>query len=201
MSPNAMRVLRALGLEEKLRAMAFQPRAWTARVWDTGEYLSELTFGAEAEKRYGAPYLLHASRRPARGSVLGRAARSSIAYEKKLVGFDRRTAPASTCASPTAATPPPTPWSAPTACTRWCAKSCSGLRNPSSPDGSPIAPYFRPRCCKASMVDTCTKWWGPDRHIVIYPVNARRERGLLRHQRAGPDWDVESWSARGEMAR
>src|SRR5581483_7968791 len=58
MSPNAMRVLRALGLEEPLRRQAFSPRAWTARVWDTGEYLSELKFGPEAEKRYGAPYLL-----------------------------------------------------------------------------------------------------------------------------------------------
>ena len=50
MSPNAMRVLRALGLEPHLRRQAFEPRAWAHRVWDTGAYMSELTFGAEAER-------------------------------------------------------------------------------------------------------------------------------------------------------
>ena len=28
-----------------------------------------------------------------------------------------------------------------------------------------------------------TKWWGTDRHIVIYYTAAERERALLRHQR------------------
>src|SRR6476469_2576595 len=39
MSSNAMRVLRALGLEQHLRARAFEPPAWTHRVWNTGEHL------------------------------------------------------------------------------------------------------------------------------------------------------------------
>src|SRR5215470_19315048 len=51
MSPNAMHVLRALGLEPLLRRLAFEPPAWSHRVWDTGEHLSDLTFGAEAERR------------------------------------------------------------------------------------------------------------------------------------------------------
>src|SRR5262245_32174219 len=58
MSPNAMHVLRAIGLEPRLRQLAFQPRSWSNRVWDSGEYMFELTFGADAETRYGAPYLL-----------------------------------------------------------------------------------------------------------------------------------------------
>src|SRR5262245_26183203 len=37
MSPNAMRVLRALGLEARLRQTAFAPPSWTHRTWDTGE--------------------------------------------------------------------------------------------------------------------------------------------------------------------
>src|SRR5689334_24886939 len=57
MSPNAIRVLRALELEQGLRLRAFQPRAWNNRVWDTGEHLTKLDF-SDAERRYGAPYLL-----------------------------------------------------------------------------------------------------------------------------------------------
>ena len=37
MSPNAMRVLRGIGLEPRIRATAFQPHSWTNRDWDTGK--------------------------------------------------------------------------------------------------------------------------------------------------------------------
>ena len=46
MSPNALRVLRALDLEAHIRSVAFQPRYWRNRAWDTGEMQNELTLGA-----------------------------------------------------------------------------------------------------------------------------------------------------------
>jgi salicylate hydroxylase/6-hydroxynicotinate 3-monooxygenase len=44
-----------------------------------------------------------------------------------------------------------------------------------------------------------TKWWGPDRHIVIYYVSAGRE---VYFTTSVPDhhWTVESWSARGSTS-
>src|SRR5262245_6473684 len=58
MSPNAMRVLRGIGLEQRIRATAFQPRSWTNRQWDTGTLSNELMLGPDAEQKFGAPYLL-----------------------------------------------------------------------------------------------------------------------------------------------
>ena len=58
MSPNAMRVLRGIGLETASARDRFQPRSWTNREWDTGALTNELPLGAEAEAKYGAPYLL-----------------------------------------------------------------------------------------------------------------------------------------------
>jgi salicylate hydroxylase/6-hydroxynicotinate 3-monooxygenase len=58
MSPNAMRVLRGIGLEPRIRATAFQPHSWTNRDWDSGVLSNELPLGADAEAKYGAPYLL-----------------------------------------------------------------------------------------------------------------------------------------------
>ena len=58
MSNNAMRVLRGLGLEDRIRATAFRPASWRNRSWDTGEMLHELPLGDESEAKYGAPYLL-----------------------------------------------------------------------------------------------------------------------------------------------
>jgi hypothetical protein len=54
MSPNAMRVLAALGLEPHLKRLGFSPRTWIARAWDTGEQLGVLDF-ADAEARDPRP--------------------------------------------------------------------------------------------------------------------------------------------------
>jgi salicylate hydroxylase/6-hydroxynicotinate 3-monooxygenase len=48
-------------------------------------------------------------------------------------------------------------------------------------------------------LDTCTKWWGPDRHIVMYPVTATRDETYFVTSVPDPDWDVESWSTEGDM--
>ena len=197
MSPNAMRVLRALGLEPHLRALAFEPRAWTHRVWDTGEYMSELTFGAEAERQYGAPYLL-LHRGDLHAALFSAVPPQLIAFDKKLVGLDRNGAGVTL---------------------RFADGSSAAADAVIGADGvhslvreillGPEKPKFTGRVAHRTVfpaallqgfvVDSCTKWWGPDRHIVVYPVNSRRDEIYFVTSVPDPDWDVESWSARGEM--
>src|SRR5258708_23536889 len=55
---NAMKVLRELGLEAKLRRQSFYPRSWNNRDWRTGEVKFDMVFGEAAERKFGAPYLL-----------------------------------------------------------------------------------------------------------------------------------------------
>src|SRR3712207_3630123 len=57
-SANPVKVLRALGLEPRLRECAFQPKSWNNREWDSGAVKFELPLGPGHEERYGAPYLL-----------------------------------------------------------------------------------------------------------------------------------------------
>lgn len=52
MSPNAMKVLRAIGLEEQTREIAFRPRHQLSRDWDTGHVNLDYPFGDVIEKRY-----------------------------------------------------------------------------------------------------------------------------------------------------
>src|SRR5215813_3104186 len=54
MMPNSMKVLRGLGLEDRLRRVAFAPISHLNREWDTGEISNELPM---PEERFGAPYL------------------------------------------------------------------------------------------------------------------------------------------------
>src|SRR3979490_3477428 len=55
---NAMKVLRGLGLESRLRGQSFYPRSWNNRDWRTGEVKFDMIFGESAEQKFGAPYLL-----------------------------------------------------------------------------------------------------------------------------------------------
>src|SRR5262245_17849775 len=57
MAPNAVKVLRMLGIEDGLRQLAFQPELALSREWDSGEITSELKLGRDVEKKFDAPYL------------------------------------------------------------------------------------------------------------------------------------------------
>ena len=56
-SPNAMRVVRALGLERALNAIASAPREIVLRDGYAGTVLTRVPLGAAIEARHGAPYL------------------------------------------------------------------------------------------------------------------------------------------------
>jgi salicylate hydroxylase len=55
LSPNATRILIALGLETRLRRLAVAPAAVAVKTASGGE-LARLPLGADAERRHGAPY-------------------------------------------------------------------------------------------------------------------------------------------------
>ena len=80
-----MKVLRGIGLEERLRGFAFAPRSHLNRVWDTGE-VTQRAADAREPLRRAVP--LHAPRRPARRARVGGAGRSIVELGKKLVGLE-----------------------------------------------------------------------------------------------------------------
>lgn len=58
LSPNATRVLAALGVLDAVRSLAFEPQELTIRSARHGRKLAHVPLGAAAADRYGAPYLL-----------------------------------------------------------------------------------------------------------------------------------------------
>ena len=58
LSPNAVHVLRGLGLEDKLRAAAFRPEAIRLMSSRSGKQVARVPLGETIEQRHGAPYLL-----------------------------------------------------------------------------------------------------------------------------------------------
>lgn len=55
-SPNASRVLAALGLSAALRRAASEPPGVEVRALDSGRRIGGIALGAQAQKRFGAPY-------------------------------------------------------------------------------------------------------------------------------------------------
>jgi 6-hydroxynicotinate 3-monooxygenase len=194
---NAMQVLRRLGLEPRLRTEAFYPRSWNNRAWDTGAEKFDMVFGATAEARFGAPYLL-AHRGDLHAALADSVPAERIRLNHRLVGLD--------------ATPDGTRLSFADG-TRQQVDGVIGadgvhstvkalLFGDSSPNLTGCVAYrttFPARLLNGHELDECTKWWGEDRHIVIYYVKPDRSEVYFVTSQPEPDFRVESWSARGDI--
>ena len=85
MMPNSMKVLRTIGVEERVRARSFQPYSHLNRVGDTGEIMRELPM---PEALFGAPYLcMH--RGDLHAALLSVVPSEIVHLGKKLTGLDQ----------------------------------------------------------------------------------------------------------------
>lgn len=197
MMPNSMKVLRGIGVEEPLRRVAFQPYSHLNREWDTGRVMRELPM---PEDLFGAPYLcMH--RADLHNTLLSAVPREIIHPGKKLVGLDQG---------------PSTVELRFADGTRAQADAVVGADGVHSVVRDiiigPDMPTHRGRIAYRAVFSSAllngfdigpsrTKWWGPDRHIVIYYVNpARSELYFVTSVPEPAEWMTrESWSARGDV--
>jgi salicylate hydroxylase/6-hydroxynicotinate 3-monooxygenase len=198
MSPNAVRVLRALGLEPGLRELAFYPPAWSHRVWDTGEHLADLTFGAEAEARYGAPYLLM-HRGDLHAALVSAVPSELIALDHKLVGLERDGAGVTLRFAHGVSVTADAVIGADGVHSQ-VREFLLGPEKPAFTGRVAHRAVFPAALMQGGPVDSYTKWWGPDRHIVIYPVTATHDETYFTTSVPDAGWDIESWSAEGDVA-
>src|ERR1700751_5448555 len=84
---NAMKVLRELGLEPKMRQQSFYPRSWNNRDWRTGDVKFDMIFGETAERKFGAPYLL-AHRGDLHAALASAVPDECVRLSHKLTGLD-----------------------------------------------------------------------------------------------------------------
>ena len=86
MMPNSMKVLRKIGVEQRVLATSFQPYSHLNRKWDTGEVMRELPM---PESLFGAPYLcMH--RADLHEALTAAVPEELVHIDKKLVGLEQR---------------------------------------------------------------------------------------------------------------
>ena len=198
MMPNSMKVLRRLGIEERVRRVAFEPYSHLNRAWDTGEVMRELPM---PESLFGAPYLcmhrgdLHEALRDDRSGrahpLRQEAGRARRARGAGHAGLRRRF-------------------------TRAQADAVVGADGVHSVVRDlivgPDTPIHKGRIAYRAVFPSAlmggkdvgrsrTKWWGVDRHIVIYYTKPDRSEIYFVTSVPEPaEWVTrESWSAKGDV--
>jgi 2-polyprenyl-6-methoxyphenol hydroxylase-like FAD-dependent oxidoreductase len=197
MMPNSMKVLRGIGIEDRLKHIAFAPYSHLNRLGDTGEIIRELPM---PEDLYDALYLcMHrADLHDALASVLPS---EIIHLNKKLIGLDQNANRVTlSFADGSKAT----------------ADAVIGADGVHSVVRDiivgPDAPLHKGRIAYRAVFPahlmggfdigrSRTKWWGTDRHIVIYYITkAKSEVYFVTSVPEPAEWlTKESWSAKGDV--
>jgi len=197
MMPNSMKVLRGIGLEERLRKTSFAPYSHLNRDGYGGEVSRELPM---PESLYNAPYLcMH---RAELHEAFASAVQQDIVHlGKKLSGLDQARGQVTLHFEDG---------------TRATADAVVGADGVHSVVRDivvgPDAPIHKGRIAYRAVFPSSlmggfdigpsrTKWWGTDRHIVIYyTTKAKSEVYFVTSVPEPAEWLTrESWSATGDV--
>lgn len=194
---NAMHVLRGLGLEDTLRSETFYPRSWNNRDWKTGEILFDMLFGPEAEGRYGAPYLL-AHRGDLHAALASAVPDEIVRLNHRLTGIDQTADGRVKLSFDNGATEEADALIGADGVHSAVSEALFGKDEPRFTGRIAYRTVFPAARVKGADIVNCTKWWGEDRHVVIYPVKPDRSELYFVTSQPEPGFEIESWSATGD---
>jgi salicylate hydroxylase/6-hydroxynicotinate 3-monooxygenase len=195
---NAMKVLRGLGLEPLMRAGAFYPRSWNNRDYDSGEVRFDMVFGEAAEQRYGAPYLL-GHRGDLHAALASAVPEEAIHLDHRVVAIDQRPDRSVKLSFANGKSVEAGAVVASDGVHSFVKEQLFGKDTPNFTGRIAYRTVFPATLLNGYQIDDCTKWWGPDRHIVIYYVKPDRSEVYFVTSQPEPNFKVESWSATGDV--
>ncbi len=196
-SPNAMKVLRVLGLEQRLRDHGFQASASLNRAHDSGTLLWERPMGSRSEARYGAPYLL-LHRGDLHAALASVVPDEIISRGRRLVGLEQHGGSVRLAFADGSHAAADAVIGA-DGVHSVVRETLFGRQAPQFTGRVAYRTTFPARLLGGVQIDDAAKWWGPDRHIVIYYINPRRDEVYFVTSTPEPDFSVESWSAKGDL--
>ncbi len=194
---NAMHVLRGLGLEDRLRADTFYPRSWNNRDWKSGEVLFDMLFGSPAEGKYGAPYLL-AHRGDLHAALVGAVPPEHVKLDHRLVGIEQKADGAVRLSFANGHVAEADAAIGADGTHSIARDILFGKSEPTFTGRIAYRTVYPAHLLGDFQVENCTKWWGEDRHIVIYPVKPDRSEIYFVTSQPEPGFEIESWSATGD---
>ena len=192
LSANAMKVLRRLGLEQMVVDIGIKADCYISRAWDTGETMYKIEFDAESEARFGGPYAnihrgdLHAVLE--KGVVPG-----SIAFNHRLAALDERR-DAIRLAFDNGVTVEADIVVGADGVNSKVLEYLLGLEPPRYIGMAAQRAIFPTQALRGFKIPDCTKWWGPDRHILVYFMTSRRDEVYVIGVAPRATWDSDAAS-------
>jgi 6-hydroxynicotinate 3-monooxygenase len=189
MGANAVRPLMHLGLGPALLAGGIKPDSFLSRSWDTGETLYELVLDRASEQRFGGPFL-NVHRADLHDVLQTALCPGTIVFGHLLAGLEE-TADAVRLRFENGVTAEADVvigadgiWSR----VREIILGHEALRFTGRVAQRAIFPTQR---IPGPRIRDCTKWWGPDRHMLAYFMTARRDEVYLMGSVPAEFWDSE----------
>jgi len=200
LSANVTKVLRRLGLEQMVVDIGIKADCYISRAWDTGETMYKIEFDAESEARFGGPYAnihrgdLHA--------VLEKGvAPGSIAFNHRLVALDE-TRDAIGLVFDNGARVEADIVIGADGVNSKVREYLLGVESPRYIGMAAHRAIFPTAALRGFKIPDCTKWWGPDRHILVYFMTSRRDEVYVIGVVPRARWESEAaWlpSSREEL--
>jgi 6-hydroxynicotinate 3-monooxygenase len=189
LSANVMKVLRRLGIEQALVAAGIKPHCYISRAWDTGETMYEIFFDDASERLYGGPYLnihrgdLHA--------VLEQVVTpGTIAFDHRLVDL-KETSDAARLVFANGLTTEADIVIGADGIRSKVREFLLGDEFPRFVGAAAYRAIFATERLCGFKIPDCTKWWGPDRHILPYFMTSRRDEIYAIGVVPASGWDSE----------
>ncbi len=198
-APNAVRVLYALGLEDQLLARAFQPETTDSRDHDTGDLTNSLPLGQSILDRHGVPYfLMH--RGDLHAMLAGLVPADAMSLNHKLAGLDQAPGGGVRMTFTNGETAEADAVIGADGVHSVVREFMLGKEQPRFTGRVAYRTVFPAARLGDMQLYPCVKWWGPDRHIVSYYVNPGRDARYFVTSTPEPEFNLESWSAKGDLA-
>ena len=200
-SPNVMKVLRHLDADNRLSRIGIHPDSFTSRKWDTGEVLFELPLGDTGERKYGASYIT-VHRNDLHAAILEKVHPGTIEFGKRLIDVKLERAIAHLSFSDESAADADVVIGADGVNSRL--RDAVAGPNKSRFTGAVAHRAIYPSTLLGGMeLRNCTKWWGPNSHILIYYIEQSRNEIYLVTSAKGEWHSQAAWElcTREEVVR
>lgn len=195
LAPNATRLLHRLGLAPRLKSVAVRPSAVEMRRWDDGRLIGRTELGDACEELYEAPYYtvhradLHQQLLSSIDSIL-HIGRRCVSVEEQPEGVQLRFEDGSVYEADVVI-------------------GADGIHSLVRDSLAMDEPSFSGQSIYRGLIPgdrlpflledpKVRLWFGPQQHVVCYPVSSGRWISVGATAPAG-DWSVESWTAEGRV--
>lgn len=197
MTPNAVMALRGLGLEQALRDVAFEAACGHNRKAETGEITNIIDLGSRIVERCGAP-LLTLHRGDLHSVLLSAVPQEIIHMKHRLVSYTQERGAVhlrfengvhveADCVI------------AADGVHSLVREQMLGCEAPRFTGKVAYRATFPAALIGGLQIDDRCKWWGADRHIVIYYTTRQRSEIYFVTSTPEPDYNLESWSTKGDL--